>query len=67
MSEAEVEAVMKKCQRGFPRHMIDDSNDLHADCYGMIGALWAEVSKLRRWKAAALTITTEASVEKVME
>lgn len=40
--------VMKKCQRGFPRHMIDDSNNLHAECYGIIGSLVMEVETLRK-------------------
>jgi hypothetical protein len=41
----EVVKLQKKCQNGFPRHMIDESNDLHADCYGMLGRLRHELGK----------------------
>lgn len=41
-TESEARAVMKRCQRGFPGHMIDESNGLHADCFGIIGKLLHE-------------------------
>jgi hypothetical protein len=66
MSLDEARLLMKKCQRGFPRHMIDESNNLHAQCYGTIGALIHEVEELRHFKAAALTLTTAQSVELAM-
>ena len=45
----EIESVMKRCQRGTTSY--NDANDLHADCYGTIGALWARVKELERMVA----------------
>ncbi len=39
---------MKRCQIGCGgRHAIDDAHDILAECYGALGALNAEVRRLR--------------------
>lgn len=45
VSTKEAEAVMKRCQIGTNTHC--SANDLHAECYGTIGALVQERNKLR--------------------
>ena len=42
---AEAEKVMKRCQIGTRNY--NEANDLHAECYGMIGALVQERDMLR--------------------
>ena len=36
---------MKRCQIGTMNH--DEANNLHAECYGMIGALLNQLTKVR--------------------
>lgn len=43
----DVRALQAKCRNGFPKHLINESNDLHADCYGTLGLLLAELEKSR--------------------
>lgn len=45
----DAEKVMKRCQIGTTNY--EDSNNLHAECYGTIGRLLAEVERLqsRQW------------------
>ena len=67
MSDDEARAVMKRCQIGFPKHMIDESNGLHADCYGTIGWLLEANKELRKelaqLKSTAMKITTENTLK----
>ncbi len=42
----ELDAVMKRCQRGTTGY--NEANDLHADCYGTIGALRTRIEQLER-------------------
>jgi len=41
----EAEAVMKRCQRG--SNNLDNANNLHAECYGTIGALIQDRDRMR--------------------
>ena len=44
----DVEKLMKRCQRGCGgRNAIEDAHDILAECYGSLGALDAEVRRLR--------------------
>ncbi len=51
-----VEQLMKRCQIGVGgRNAIDDAHSIMAECYGTLGALLAEIEKLRaelfEWQA----------------
>jgi len=52
VTNEEAKAVMKRCQRGTRNY--DEANNLHAECYGTIGALAIERNKLKRQLIAAL-------------
>ena len=43
---SDVNALMKRCQIGTRNYA--EANDLHAECYGMLGKLQAEVERLRK-------------------
>lgn len=51
MTETELNALQAQCKRGYPKHMIDDSNSLHAECYGAIGWLRHRLLELEADKA----------------
>jgi hypothetical protein len=45
MGEIKIRSIMKRCLAGTISRQ--DSNDLHAECYGTIGALWGAVEMMR--------------------
>lgn len=50
----EVEALMRKCQRGCGgRNALDDAHSIMADCYGTLGALVQQRDALMRELDAA--------------
>lgn len=47
-TRAQVDALMKRCQRGVGgRNALDDAHSIMAECYGTLGALMLEVEQLR--------------------
>ena len=50
IDEQRIQSLMKRCQRGTGTGTIGHhiANDLHADCYGALGALLNEVQAIRR-------------------
>jgi len=46
-TKAEVEALMKRCQKGVGgRNALDDAHSIMAECYGTLGALQIEREQL---------------------
>ena len=46
MTREEVDRLQKRCQIGCRN--LDDANNLLAQCYGALGALWCEIEELRK-------------------
>lgn len=62
--EEETRALQAQCARGFPKHMIDDSNSLHAECLGQMGKLLEAVRVLHTSQQVVTSkITTPATIE----
>jgi len=62
----DAEKVMRQCQRGTRNYQ--EANDLHAQCYGTIGALMLELKAMivlhgPRTVVAAMVISQEAFIE----
>lgn len=62
-TDTEINKIMAQCRRGFPASMIDESNSLHAECYGTISRLHHRVKELEAKLAGALKVTTENTIQ----
>lgn len=65
MTDTDLNKIMSQCRCGFPKHMIDESNNLHADCYGAIGWLRNRVKELEKQLEAALKVTTQNTIRHI--